>query len=89
LICCEIGTGTTWVNRHNETGLVVAPCNPEALAHAMNALAHDDDLCMRLGLGARERWKKLFSPSVVGAKYRLMYNELLEIRTQTGVEQTT
>ena len=89
LICCEIGTGTTWVNRHNETGFVVPPCNPSALAQAMDALANDDDLCDRLGRGARERWQALFSPSVVGAEYRLMYDELLETQAQTGVNQTT
>ena len=55
----------------------------------MDALANDDDLCDRLGRGARERWQALFSPSVVGAEYRLMYDELLETQAQTGVNQTT
>lgn len=77
LICCEIGTGTTWVNRHNETGLIIPPADPEALARAMNLLAGDDALCARLGQGARKRWQKHFSPSVVGAAYRSLYDELL------------
>jgi len=77
LICCEIGTGTTWVNRHNVTGLAVPPANPAALAEAMNRLASDDALCARLGQGSRERWQKHFSPAVVGAAYRQLYDELL------------
>ena len=77
LICCEIGTGTTWVNRHNETGLTIPPANSTALAQAMNLLASDDDLCARLGKCSRERWQKHFSPTVVGTAYRRLYDELL------------
>jgi len=77
LICCEIGTGTTWVNRHNETGLSIPPANPAALAQAMNLLANDDDLCARFGKCSRERWQKHFSPAVVGTAYRQLYDELL------------
>ena len=76
LICCEIGTGTTWVNRHNETGLVVPPGDPDALAQAINILADDDSLCQRLGLGARARWKEFFTPEVVGTAYRTLYDDL-------------
>jgi len=77
LICCEIGTGTTWVNQHNETGLVVPPSDAAALADAMNLLASDNALCQRLGTGARQRWEEHFRPAVVGAAYRQLYDELL------------
>ena len=78
LISCEIGTGTTWVNRHDETGLVVPPADAAALAQAMNTLAADDALCTRLGQGARARWLQHFAPTVVGAAYRQLYDELLD-----------
>lgn len=77
LISCEIGTGTTWVNRHGETGLVVPPADPAALAQAMNTLAGDDLLCERLGQQARARWSHHFAPEVVGAAYRQLYDEML------------
>lgn len=77
LICCEIGTGTSWVNRPNETGLVVPPADPAALAQAMNTLAADDALCARLGQGARARWLHCFTPAVVGTAYRRVYEEML------------
>ena len=77
LICCEISTGTTWVNQHNETGLVVPPANADALANTMNHLAADDALCQRLGAGARQRWAQHFRPAVVGAAYRQLYDDLL------------
>ena len=81
LICCEIGTGTTWVNLHDETGLVVPPDDPGALAQAMNTLAGDDALCARLGRGAQARWRQRFTPEVVGAAYLQLYEELLAKRT--------
>ena len=77
LISCEIGTGTTWVNQHDETGLVVPPADAAALAQAMNTLAADDALCARLGQGARARWLQHFTPSVVGTAYRQLYDDLL------------
>ena len=77
LISCEIGTGTSWVNQHGETGLVVPPADALALAQAMNTLAADDALCIRLGQAARARWLQHFTPSVVGSAYRQLYDELV------------
>lgn len=77
LICCEIGTGTTWINRHMETGLVVPPCDVPALAQAMDTLSSDAELCARLGMGARVRWEQLFTSTSVGAAYRQLYEEVL------------
>ena len=77
LVSCEIGTGTSWINLHEVTGLVVPPEDPVALADAINRLAGDDALCRRLGEGARARWKKCFMPDTVGMAYRALYDELL------------
>jgi len=44
LISCEIGTGTSYVNLDGETGLVIAPADPNALAAAMQTLWHDAPL---------------------------------------------
>jgi rhamnosyl/mannosyltransferase len=77
LICCDISTVTTWINRDGETGLVVPPEDSGALAQAMNTLARDDALCARLGEGAHKRWLAHFSPAVVGQAYRTLYDDLL------------
>lgn len=77
LISCEIGTGTSWINRHNDTGLVVPAANAVALASAMTALAGDDALCARMGAASRQRWLDFFSPKVVGRMYRTLYDRLL------------
>jgi glycosyltransferase involved in cell wall biosynthesis len=55
---------------------VVPPSDAAALALAMNTLRDDDELCVRLGLGARARWQQYFTPEVVGAAYRKLYDDL-------------
>ena len=77
LICCEIGTGTTWINKDDETGLVVPPRDGAALAQSMTRLANDQNLSSRLGLGARLRWTSNISPQVVGKAYRNLYDNVL------------
>ncbi len=78
LISCEIGSGTSFVNIHNSTGLVVAPGDPAQLARAMNTLVDDSALAHRLGATARRRYEALFSGSAMGESYASLYRELLE-----------
>lgn len=87
LICCEIGTGTTWINRHRETGLVVPPADPDALTLAMNALASNDTLCIELGQGARKRWEQCFTPCTVGESYYELYRNLFASHSATIAAQ--
>ena len=55
VICTELGTGTSYVNRDGVTGLVVPPRDPTALAAAINRLLADPDLRARMGAAARAR----------------------------------
>ena len=55
VVSTEVGTGTSYVNRHEESGLVVPPRNPDALAEAINALLTDEALRRRLAEGALAR----------------------------------
>lgn len=48
-----------------ETGILVPPQNPKALADAMIRLAADPELRARMGRAARERYERLFSPDAV------------------------
>lgn len=75
LVSCEIGTGTSYVNSHEETGFVVPPEDPVAMARAMNMLLADDALTERLGRGARERYERLFSGAALGRAYANLYQE--------------
>jgi glycosyltransferase involved in cell wall biosynthesis len=80
MVTCEIGTGTSFVNLHGETGFVVAPESPEALAHAMNTLLSDSSLAEKFGRAARCRYKELFSGHVLGNAYTQLYQDVLKNR---------
>lgn len=41
LISTELGTGTSFINTHEQTGLVVPPNDPQALAEAISTLMND------------------------------------------------
>jgi hypothetical protein len=73
MVSCEIGTGTSFVIAAGETGIVVEPDNPVALAAAMNRLFEDGALSRKYGLAARERYEKLFSTAALGRAYAGLY----------------
>lgn len=76
LVSCEIGTGTSFVNAHEESGLVVPPENPIALAGALNELLEDSNLAESLGRGARTRYERLFSGPALGRAYADLFREV-------------
>lgn len=76
LICCEIGSGMSFVNAQNETGLLVPPEDEQALAGAMNTLLNDPVLTARLGQGARARYERLLSGPPLGREYAALFREL-------------
>lgn len=80
MISCEIGTGTTYVNKHNLTGFVVPPGDPEALSCAMHRLAAEPDTARRLGQGARNRFEVEFTAQPMAASYSQQYRALLDAR---------
>jgi len=73
----ELGTGTTFVNRHGETGLVVPPKDARALAVAIKRLLGDDALRRRLGEGARGR-AQLFDAERMLEEVTRVYQEVLD-----------
>ncbi len=78
MISCEIGTGTSYVNSHEETGFVVPPTSPDALAQAMNILLTDNSLATQMGIAARFRYEQLFSGPALGLAYAELYREITE-----------
>src|SRR5207245_8825516 len=55
VVSTDLPTGVRLVNRAGETGLLVPPGDPAALAEAITGLLRDPDLRERLGQAARER----------------------------------
>jgi glycosyltransferase involved in cell wall biosynthesis len=77
LICCEIGTGTTFVNIHQETGLIIPPSDPHALARAMNWLWCNPNEATRMGQKARTRYEELFTAEQMAKSYFELYQKML------------
>jgi len=76
MISCEIGTGTSYVNLNEVTGLVVAPEDSVALANAMQTLLLDD-LRLRMGKAARHRYEAHFSGPMLGQAYHDLYRSII------------
>jgi rhamnosyl/mannosyltransferase len=76
MVSCEIGTGTSYVNLHGETGFVVKPEDPAELADAMNLLLGDEVLAGRLGKAARLRYEQSFSGEALGRAYSALYRRV-------------
>lgn len=76
LISCEIGTGTSYVNKHEITGVVVPPESPYDLENAMKTLLSDVSLANTMGKNARMRYQKLFSGEALGKAYYELINTL-------------
>ena len=78
MISSEIGTGTSYINIHNETGLVVPPSNPHAFREAMRTLWDNPVLAAEMGHKAEARYRQLFTAEEMGRKWNELYQELLE-----------
>lgn len=77
LISSEIGTGTSYINIHEETGLVVQPADSSLLAEAMNRLILDVHLAESLGKNAKIRYETLFRSEAMCDSYINIYREIL------------
>lgn len=77
LLTCEIGTGTSFVNRADETGLVVPPGDIAALTRALQTLWEQPALAETMGKKARLRYEQLFSHERMATAYAAAYRDIL------------
>jgi rhamnosyl/mannosyltransferase len=73
------GSGITWANLDGETGLVVEPRDPAALARAIDRICSDADLYARLAAGGFKRVTGCFT------KGQMLSSTLEVYRTVRGV----
>ena len=77
LISSEIGTGTSYINVHDETGLVVPPSDAAAFRQAMVTLWNNPSLAAAMGRSAAERYTRLFTAERMASNYMALYRELV------------
>jgi O-antigen biosynthesis rhamnosyltransferase len=76
MISCDMGTGTTFINLAQETGLVVPPSNPAALRQAMDYLWHHAAVAQAMGRCAEKRYQQLFTAEAMVAAYVDLYRRI-------------
>jgi O-antigen biosynthesis rhamnosyltransferase len=73
MISSEIGTGTTFINIADETGLVVPPSDTVALRQAMRFLWENPAVAAEMGRKAEERYWELFTADKMVNSYVDLY----------------
>jgi glycosyltransferase involved in cell wall biosynthesis len=76
LISAEIGTGTTYININQETGLVIPPSDPNALLTAMQFIWDNPQQAKEMGERAYQRYLSLFTAEKMVDSYLKLYTEL-------------
>lgn len=78
MISSEIGTGTSYINIDQETGLVVKPSDPYAFKQAMQFLWENPQVAEKMGEQAKKRYLTLFTADQMAASYATLYKKLLK-----------
>lgn len=65
VVSTELGTGTSFLNQHGETGWVVPPNDSQALAAALNDLLENPERRKTMGQAALARAQGLFSKEIM------------------------
>lgn len=78
MISSEIGTGTTFINIGNETGLVVPPSDPVALRQAMQYLWEHPEQAAEMGQKAEQRYWTHFTADQMVRAYVDLYRDLVK-----------
>jgi rhamnosyl/mannosyltransferase len=77
VVSTEVGSGTSWVNLHDVTGLIVPSRNAKALAQAANRLLSDPARRAEMGRAARQRAQAEFSQETMVARVEQVYRSVL------------
>jgi rhamnosyl/mannosyltransferase len=84
VVSTELGTGTSFVNQHGVTGLVVAGRDPAGLAGAVNRLLADPAERRRMGDNGRRRVDEVFPIEKMVDRMLAIYREALGGRGAAG-----
>jgi rhamnosyl/mannosyltransferase len=76
VISTQLPTGVPWVNRHNETGLVVPPGNVQALREALTRLIAEPALRVKLGEQGRRRVLAEFTAERMVSRTVALYRDV-------------
>lgn len=78
VVSCDVDTGVAWVNQNGQTGLVVPPKNPRALADALTRLLGDAALRAQMGAAGRARVASEFGVDKMAERVMAVYERVRE-----------
>lgn len=82
LISSEIGTGTSFINSDQVTGIVVPPSSPEYLSIAMTYLWNNPMVASKMGLRASVRFEQSFTADKMNKSYAALYQRLIDKKSK-------
>ena len=88
MISSENGTGTTFINIANKTGLVVPPSDPAALRQAMQYLWQHPEQATEMGRRAEERYWQHFTAVQMVRSYVDLYGDLAKSVLRKTIAQS-
>lgn len=71
------GSGVSWVNSHDESGLNAEPCDAEGLAQAINDILRDSETYKRFAEGSKKRFAEWFTVEKMIKSAVELYNGLI------------
>jgi lipopolysaccharide/colanic/teichoic acid biosynthesis glycosyltransferase len=80
VISTELGTGTSWVNQHERTGLVVKAGDVTELRGAIERLTRDHELRDQLGDAARKRVIEMFTAETMCRATVSLYDDVVRFQ---------
>jgi alpha-maltose-1-phosphate synthase len=83
VVASKVG-GIPEVVADGETGLLVPPDDPEALAEALNALARDPERANAMGEAGRQRAISEFDWGSIAVQTAKLYHEVAQLQRQTS-----
>jgi rhamnosyl/mannosyltransferase len=82
VVCTELGTGTSFVNQHEVTGLVVPACDPGALAAGIRRLIDHRQERERMGMAGRARVREWFTTEAMMRGMDELYATALRVAAE-------
>lgn len=83
VITTNLNSGVRFVNKANETGLMVPVMDASRLAEAMEKLKNDETLYAQMAQNAKAHFLEHFLISTCSERYESVYKSLLEAPTKT------
>ena len=77
MISCELGTGTTYVNQNEQTGLVVPPADPQAFGQALDVFWNHPEKVHVWGENAQRHFTSHFRAEAMADEYLAVDKSIL------------